>query len=285
MANCPKCGRHLRLADWRQTCPGCGANVFLYDLQERLMQDADKAEVQHFYFQKKVDRAKASYIGSKAAVARIVFSFVPPLAVFLPLLVKASGSGGLPDTVDAVKLYTFFSEGDPGAFLSAAAGDPQGRLLLAAFGCLAAGLVLWLLHFALLFLSCSPHGKVRNITLSVLLLASVLGFTGLVLALPAGTFTGASPGAGAYVYVLLCVLNLAVEIAVFRQGIEIKHKQCYVGAIPIEEYFEMVDRGTPHEEIRAEQYRRLTAQQQERERELNEAAGKAAAEKEAETNG
>ena len=54
MANCPKCGRHLRLIDWKQTCPHCGANVFLYNLQERLMLDADKAEVQHYYHQKKV---------------------------------------------------------------------------------------------------------------------------------------------------------------------------------------------------------------------------------------
>ena len=75
MANCPKCGRHLRLVDWKQKCPHCGANVFLYDLQERLMQDADKAEVQHFYFQKKVDRAKASYIGSKRAMEKCGMSF------------------------------------------------------------------------------------------------------------------------------------------------------------------------------------------------------------------
>ena len=47
MANCPKCGRHLRLIDWKQHCPHCGANIVLYDRQERLMQEADVAEVQH----------------------------------------------------------------------------------------------------------------------------------------------------------------------------------------------------------------------------------------------
>ena len=55
MANCPKCGEHLRLIDWKQHCPHCGANIVIYDLQERLMQDADVAEVQFYHFQKKCD--------------------------------------------------------------------------------------------------------------------------------------------------------------------------------------------------------------------------------------
>ena len=85
MANCPKCGVHLRLIDWKQRCPQCGANLVLYDLQERLMQDADIAEVQHYHFQKKIDRLKAAFIGSKAAVVRIFTSLLPIGALFLPL--------------------------------------------------------------------------------------------------------------------------------------------------------------------------------------------------------
>lgn len=52
MANCPKCNHHLRLADWKQKCPYCGANIVLYDLQERLMADADIAEVQNYHFKR-----------------------------------------------------------------------------------------------------------------------------------------------------------------------------------------------------------------------------------------
>ena len=45
---------------------------------------------------------------------------------------------------------------------------------------------------------------------------------------------------------------------------EIVHKQCYVGGIPIEEYFEM-EKTMTREEIRAEQYRRLQARYDEKE--------------------
>ena len=90
---------------------------------------------------------------------------------------------------------------------------------------------------------------------------------------------------GAWVYLALCAANFITEILVYKKGIDIRHKPCFVGGIPIEEYFEMQKKGMPQDEIRAEQYRRLTEQQQERERELNEAAGKAATEEEAETNG
>lgn len=279
MANCPKCGRHLRLVDWKQKCPHCGANVFLYDLQERLMQDADKAEVQHFYFQKKVDRAKASYIGSKLAITRIVTSLLPVGAVFLPLIFTEPGSGGLPKTLDAIKLYSLFKEADLGAFLDAAKAELTGRLFLAALVCLILSLLAWLAHFALLFLSCSPKGKARNISLSVLMLGFSLAFVLLIAFTPNGAFAAVEPGYGAYLYLLLNAVNLVIEILVFRQGIKIAHKQCFVGGIPIEEYFEMQKNGVPHEEIRAEQYRRMTALQQEKERELAEGSGAKEAQK------
>ncbi len=285
MADCPKCARHLRLTDWKQKCPYCGANVFLYNLQERLMQDADKAEVQHYHFQKKVDRAKASSAGSKLAIARIVTSLLPVGAVFLPLMRTEPGSGGLPAVIDAIKLYDFFSKADLTVFLKAAAAEAAGRLFLAAMGCLVISLLLWLVHFALLFLSCSPHGKARNLTLSSLMLAFALGFAGLILFLPNGAFTAASLDYGAYLYLLLTAVNAALEILTFKQGIEIKHKQCYVGAIPIEEYFEMQKNGVPPEEIRAEQYRRLTALQKEKERELEAEANAKKAKKEAGAHG
>ena len=267
MADCPKCGAHLRLADWKQKCPHCGANVFLYDLQERLMRDADLAEVQHYHFQNKVDRAKASYIGSGFAIARICTSLLPAGAVFLPLFLVKNSAVGLPEKADAIRLYEYFSE-QSGAFFGALPGDKTGAVLFAALLCLVLSLLLWLIHFALLFLSCSPRGKARNYALSAGMLLFSLTAVLLVFFLPEGTFAAAAPGLGAVLYLLLCAVNLIVEIATFRKGIPIEHKQCYVGGIPIEEYFELQKAGTPPEEIRAEQYRRLTALQLEKERAL-----------------
>ena len=86
---------------------------------------------------------------------------------------------------------------------------------------------------------------------------------------------------GAYLYLALLVVNAGLDCYVLRHPVAIVHKQCYVGGIPIEEYFEMVDAGMPQAEIRAEQYRRLTAQQLEKERELEKELEKASHSKEA----
>ena len=56
MANCPKCGAHLKLTDWRPTCPHCGINLIYYGMEERLLEDADKAESEHAVFQKNNDQ-------------------------------------------------------------------------------------------------------------------------------------------------------------------------------------------------------------------------------------
>ena len=72
-------------------------------------------------------------------------------------------------------------------------------------------------------------------------------------------------------------VNAAVDFWVLRHPVEIVHKQCYVGGIPIEEYFEM-EKTMTREAIRAEQYRRLQAQYDEKQ------AAAEAAEREREAN-
>ena len=108
MANCPKCNAHLKMTDWRQHCPHCGANIVVYDLQERLMQQADVAEVQHYHFQKKIDRLKASFVGTKRAVVRIITAFVPIFALILPI-VKGALNPSFGDYEGNVSLITIYN--------------------------------------------------------------------------------------------------------------------------------------------------------------------------------
>ena len=284
MANCPKCNHHLRLADWKQKCPYCGANVFLYNLQERLMQDADKAEVQNYHFQKKVDRVKASYAGSPLAITRIVTSLLPIAALFAPLFSVAFADpyADLSGKLDVIGLYKLFGAADPLAFLSDAwAHGLGGKAFVLILMWLVLSLLFLLLHFILLFLSCSPHGRARNLTLDALQVLTAAFFVFVALRLQQGSFVAVRTHWGSALYLGLSCVNMIVDILTFRQGIEIKHKQCYVGGIPIEEYFEMQRTGVPQEEIRAEMYRRLTALQQEKERKLMEETEKKHAEEEA----
>lgn len=266
MANCPKCGEKLHLYNWKQHCPHCGANIFVYDLQERLMREADIAEVEHYHFQRKIDNVKGAFIGSKLAITRIFTSILPIGALFLPIV---SGSFN-PDVFDysgKVTLLTVINESSKirfDAWLSSLSAGADQKMFFTAAVCLALSLVLTLVHFILNTLACSPKGKVRNLTQDILLLAlsaaALFCVPGKLLAV----------GAGAYLYFALQVVNVAVDIATLQKGIEIKHKQCFVGGIPIEEYFEMQEKGMSREEIRAEQYRRLQAIQDAEEAELEE---------------
>ncbi len=91
MANCPKCGYKLKFTDFRPECPSCGVNLMYYNHQERLAEDADKAEAEHVQMQPKIDRIKFAFIGTKLSIVRLVLLFLPIGMLFLPLVhVEAS---------------------------------------------------------------------------------------------------------------------------------------------------------------------------------------------------
>ncbi len=271
MADCPKCGVHLKMTDWRQTCPECGVNMVLYDSQERMMQDADIAEVQYYHFQKKIDRLKASFIGTKLAIVRIITSILPVGAIFLPL-VKAKVLEPLKPMDGGISFLTVYDSIDKfnGDTLAAAMeiGKTPAIFLLASMGLFVLSLLAMVLHFILLTLACSPKGKQRNMALDIIILASTLGSAIAFLAMPGGGIVDGTLGIGGYLYILLQIVNVAVDFKILKDGIPINHKQCYVGGIPIEEYFEMQKKGMSTPEIRAIQYERLQKMQEEKEAEL-----------------
>lgn len=276
MANCPKCGVHLRLIDWKQRCPQCGANLVLYDLQERLMQDADIAEVQHYHFQKKIDRLKTAFVGSKPAVVRIFTTLLPVGALFLPLakLTLPEAFAPLSGSLTLLTVYNAVEAVDLGAFLR------LSPVLTVSTVCFALSLVLALVHLALLTLACSPKAKIRGVILNAVRFLVALLPLILLLTLPQDGAVSGAPGIGAYLLPLLTAAAAAFDFWVLWHPVEIVHRQCYVGGIPIEEYFEM-EKTMTREEIRAEQYRRLQARYDEKEA----AARAAEQEKEAHAHG
>ncbi len=270
MANCPKCNQHLKLSDWKQHCPHCGANIVIYDLQERLMQDADKAEVQYYHFQKKIDRLKASFVGSKLAIARIFTSLLPVGALFLPL-VNATFKAPLEEMsgkIDVLAIYNGFDKLTSvlDIFSSPVIGD---KLFIVAFALLLLSVLALVVRFVLNTLACSPKGKIRNYTMDVILLVTSIGAALCILAGGKGDMVSAKLGIGALLYIVLQIVNVVVDVMTFKKGIEIKHAQCYVGGIPIEEYFEL-EKVMSKEAIRAEQYKRLQIIQNQKEAELKE---------------
>ncbi len=221
------------------------------------MQDADKAEVQYYHFQKKLDRLKSSFVGSKLAIARIVTSILPIAALFLPI-VKCNFTQPLPEksgNLNVLDIYEMFEDIDFGAVLG---GITDGNIVFGVSVILfLLSVILILVHLVLLTLACSPKGKSRSYILNIAMLSSSV-ISALCFALsPADSFASGTLGVGTYLYIALFILNFVIEIIIYKKGIEIHHKQCYVGGIPIEEYFKMIEDGVPQEEIRREMYRRL----------------------------
>lgn len=264
-ATCPKCGAKLRLIDWKPNCPHCGVNMVYYGLEDRLLLDADKAEAEHARTQPKMDRLKAAFIGSKLAIVRIVTSLLPIAGLFLPLAKFAFDApyASFNGSVNAISLYNLLaSRMDFDALLSMLGSKMMGpmfiMLVVSVLG-VALSAVGILLHLIFLTMACGPKGKQRNygfdIANIVLTVASVVSFI-LFSSKIQGFFPGivhtSSIGFGAFVYIALLVVCFVIDILCFANGgIPVKYKECFIGNIPADEYFKLVQDGVPLEKIRA----------------------------------
>ncbi len=265
------------MTDWKQQCPYCGCNIVIYDIQERLMQDADKAEVQHYYFQKKIDRMKASFVGSKLAVVRIFTSLIPVAAIAIPWL---KGEFNLPfvpfkGMLSIYSLIDLLNDFDINSILSlvdTADGKMPIIALMSSLLLLALSVVLMLVRFGCLTMACSKHGKIRNYIFDIAMLVMCGGATALLMLIPDNPYFSVEFIIAPFAYFVLLLVNFVVDIAIYKKGIEVNHAPCFVGGIPIEEYFEMVEKGVPKDEIRQEMYRRLTEMQLKKEAKLKEEA-------------
>lgn len=85
MAKCPKCGKELTILNFRAECPKCGVNIPNYDWENRLEQDADVAEKSFARLHYKTANFKSATVGSKLRIARLICTFLPLIALVLPL--------------------------------------------------------------------------------------------------------------------------------------------------------------------------------------------------------
>ncbi len=262
MANCPKCGRKLTLFDWRPNCPGCGVNLVYYGLEDKLLDEADAAEAEHAKLQKKIDRVKAAFAGTKLNIVRIVLSLLPVVALLIPLCevsFKAPFMGEKTTAVNLIALIDVFSNLDFDGLFAMLGSATLSTTFIGYAGALlslALSLVFVLVSLFALIAACGPKGNVRNITLnSVAIVLSVVSivFFSIFSSNAAKVFPGflsGKIGVGIFVYIAALIALLVLNIVIAKKGTPVKYKQCYVGGIPSDEYFELVEKGTPKEEIR-----------------------------------
>lgn len=262
MANCPKCGRKLTLLDWKPNCPGCGVNLVYYGMEERLLDEADKAEAEHARLQKRIDRLKASFVGSKLTIVRIILSVLPIAMLMLPLCsVTYSGPfiEQVTKNINAIEIYNLVSSLDFDALFTMIGSSLLGTSFIGYAGalvCVLLSLVFVIVSLLMLTISCGRRGNSRNITLNtiaiILAVASIVLFnvfsTNISAVFP--EFISGSIGFGIFAYIAALVALLVINIVIAKKGINVKYKQCYVGGIPAEEYFELVEKGTDIKVIR-----------------------------------
>ena len=262
MAKCPKCGRKLTLFDWKPNCPGCGVNLVYYGMEERLLDEADAAEAEHARLQKRIDRLKASFIGSKLTIARIILSILPIATLLLPLCsVTYSGPfiEEVSKNVGLIELINVITNLDIDALLTMIGSGIVGTSFIGYAGalvCLLLSVVFIVVSLLMLMLACSPKGNPRNITLNIITIAlaaaSPVFFNIFANNISAvfPDFISAKISFGIFVYIGALALLLAINIIIAVKGVEVKYKQCFVGGIPAEEYFELVEKGTDKAVIR-----------------------------------
>ena len=286
MANCPKCGRKLTLFDWRPNCPGCGVNLVYYGLEEKLLDEADAAEAEHAKLQKKIDRLKAAFVGSKLTIIRIFLSLLPIAALLIPLCTVTFKAPFMAEKTTAVSLITLidvFSNLDFDALLAAIGSAALQTAFIGYAGallCLALSLVFVIVSLIALMGACSKGGNARNFTfngISIALAVASIIFFNIFASNGAAVFAGylsAKIGAGIFVYIGMLVLLLALNIVIAIKGTPIKYKECLVGGLPSDLYFELVENGTPKEEIRAMMNKALDAIEAKKEAEAEKAEEK-----------
>lgn len=246
---CPKCNYKLKLTDWRPECPKCGVNVMYYGIEDRLREEADKAEYAHAKSQPKFDRLKFSLIGHPLSIVRLVIGLLPIVATLLPM---GTVNYILPyleknTTVNLISIVTFIIDNgfDVDLLMKLLGSDLVGTAMIywaVALVCLVLMVVLTLVGFFLLTLSAAKKGIVRNITIPSIgiVLATVayvfynLMISELTTALP-GIFTGTVNPAAYIVAVLLFVVMIAVNVIYKKKNIQVKYKDVSEFLLPYNE--------------------------------------------------
>lgn len=246
---CPKCNYKLKLTDWRPECPKCGVNVMYYGIEDRLREEADKAEYAHAMSQPKFDRLKFSLIGHPLAIVRLVLGLLPIVATLLPM---GTVSYILPylekkDTVNLISIITFITDNgfDVDLLMKLIGSDMLGTAMIywaVALVALVLMVVLTLVGFFLLTLSAAKKGIVRNITIpSIGIVLATVAFvfynlmvTELTAALP-GIFTGTVNPAAYIVAVLLFIVMITVNVIYKKKNIQVKYKDVSEFLLPYNE--------------------------------------------------
>ena len=85
MALCPSCYGILNFWNMKAECPHCGVNIPNYNWEGRLDEDARNAEIAWVKFRRFTGNFKSALFGTKLRIVRFICTFLPLVALVLPL--------------------------------------------------------------------------------------------------------------------------------------------------------------------------------------------------------
>lgn len=199
MSNCPKCDKKIGAFYFKQSCPHCGANLMYYDFDNRLKEDAAKAEEEWAAVGKLTDGIKKSAIGSLPAILRLLSFFVPVVALLMPTFKFNATNLTLVSIIKQV--------------ISSSSDVFGNKALLLCLICFALAIVFALVNLVVSLFSYTKNGLIRNIVFSV---AGIIAFVGVGIAAAAAGITICNFG-GFYAAVVLMIITVVLHFAVNKK--------------------------------------------------------------------
>lgn len=232
MANCPKCGYKLRMIDIKAECPKCGVNLIYFNQDERLAEDADRAEAEHIKMQPKIDRIKFSVKGTKLSIVRLIMLFLPIGFLFLPLVqvgIKVPFRGDLESV--SVSILNLVMDVILEGHFSVLELFPKSAVICfyIAMGSIMIAALFAIANLVCVAMSCSPRGFKRNVVLSscgagftIISIVSFLVFNSAVTDKLGMIYSG-KLGIGAILVVVAFIAIVAINIIIKKKNVPVKY--------------------------------------------------------------
>lgn len=85
MADCPKCGAHVKIYQMSPYCKSCGMNLMFASFEGQFEKDRRIAEMSMANFRYLMTKVKSAFVSGSAQKLKIVSVLFPVIALFLPL--------------------------------------------------------------------------------------------------------------------------------------------------------------------------------------------------------
>lgn len=223
--NCPGCSYKLKIWDVKAECPACGVNIPNYNWEENLEKDSLRSDAAFAKLKMRLANFKASLVGDKLQIIRLICTFIPLVALVLPLAKVAVNLPFLSDTEHDISFLSIIlhivNTSEVSGALSLLKGELSSEVFLYAFlslFCIALGVVLAVLSFFILMIRSFRLGWkgcfICNILSALLWTAAGVFFTlfsNCIATTTVDFFISSTPGFGLFIGIAIFAANAVIN--------------------------------------------------------------------------